>query len=187
MEDICEFIHNKVLEFTVSTTNDLIKETLPKMVTDVVNKERESSQVVIPALISHEFSLHAPKIIEELFRIHMPNAILNVHPTTSASTATTTTSDLQKQLYLKMKSDHQAQVAYPELWDGLKAKFEKSLASSDPGRTDAFRKHDHDDHQGDDANPEGEKNMKRQKMMKSSKSISGSSSKQPTKKSASKQ
>ncbi|GKG39287.1 hypothetical protein Tco_0463432, partial [Tanacetum coccineum] len=53
------------------------------------------------------------------------------------------------------------QVDDPELWDGLKANFEKSLALSDPCRTDAFRKHDHDDHQGDDANLDGEKNTKR--------------------------
>ncbi|GJV60340.1 hypothetical protein Tco_1466440 [Tanacetum coccineum] len=37
------------------------------------------------------------------------------------------------------------------------AKYEKSSASTDPCRTDAFRKRDHDDHQGDDAHPKGEK------------------------------
>ncbi|GKD25961.1 hypothetical protein Tco_1232175 [Tanacetum coccineum] len=48
---------------------------------------------------------------------------------------------------------------------------------------DAFRKRDHDDHPGDDAPQEGEKNMKRQKTSKSSKSARGSSSKQPAKES----
>ncbi|GJW05719.1 hypothetical protein Tco_1568142 [Tanacetum coccineum] len=81
------------------------------------------------------------------------NTVLNVHSTTSASTATIT-SDLQEQLYLKMKSNLQAQV------------------------DNAFRKHDHDDHQGDDAPLEGEKSAKRKKKSKSSKSASGSSSKQ---------
>ncbi|GKB56623.1 hypothetical protein Tco_0912809 [Tanacetum coccineum] len=58
-------------KLTVSTTNDHIKESLPKMVTDAVNQERESLQGVVPALISQEFDAHAPQIIEELFRIHM--------------------------------------------------------------------------------------------------------------------
>ncbi|GKD20930.1 hypothetical protein Tco_1222633, partial [Tanacetum coccineum] len=82
---------------------------------------------------------------------------------------------------LKMKSDLQAQVADPELWDVLKAKFEKSSASAGSCRDDAFRKRDHDDHQGDDAPPKGEKSAKRQKTSKSLKSARGSSSKQPVK------
>ncbi|GKE46339.1 hypothetical protein Tco_1477597, partial [Tanacetum coccineum] len=48
-------------------------------------------------------------------------------------------------------------------------------------RDDAFYKHDHDDHQGDDAPPEGEKSAKRHKTSKSLKSARGSSSKQPIK------
>ncbi|GJZ79933.1 hypothetical protein Tco_0644770, partial [Tanacetum coccineum] len=98
---------------------------LPIIVADVINKERGSSQADVPDLISQELDAHAPKIIEELFKIHMQNTVLN------------------------MKSD---------LWYVLKAKYEKSSASTDPCRTDAFRKRDHDDHQGDDAHPKGEKN-----------------------------
>ncbi|GJY84197.1 hypothetical protein Tco_0497573 [Tanacetum coccineum] len=147
-----------------------------RRVVNAVKKERESSQDVVPALISQEFVTHAPKIIEELFRIYMQNTVLNVHPTTSTSTATT--SDLQQQLYLKMKSDLQAQVADPELWDVLKAKFEKSSGSAGSCRDDAFRKRYHDKHQGDDAPPEGEKSTKRKKTSKSLKFARGSSSKQ---------
>ncbi|GKB30934.1 hypothetical protein Tco_0870335 [Tanacetum coccineum] len=76
-----------------------------------------------------EFVAHAPKIIEELFRIYMQNMVLNVHPTT---------------------------IADPELWNALKAKYEKSSASADSCRYDAFRKRDHDNYQGNNANPEGE-------------------------------
>ncbi|GJU73971.1 hypothetical protein Tco_1265376 [Tanacetum coccineum] len=60
-------------------------------------------------------------------------------------------------------------------------KFEKSSASVGSCRDDAFPKHDHDEHQGDDAPPEGEKNAKSQKTSKSLKSARGSSSKQPVK------
>ncbi|GJW10700.1 hypothetical protein Tco_1576527 [Tanacetum coccineum] len=80
-----------------------------------------------------------------------------------------------------MKLDLQSQVADPELWNAVKAKYEKSLASNDSCRYDAFRKRNHDDHQGNDAPLEGEKGAKRQNTSKSSKSATGSSSKQPTK------
>nr|GEX19435.1 hypothetical protein [Tanacetum cinerariifolium] len=82
-----------------------------KTVANVVKKERDSSTTTVPALISQEFATH--KIIEELFRIYMKNTVLNVHPPTS--TFTKTTSDLQQQLYLRMKSNLQAQVDDLEL------------------------------------------------------------------------
>ncbi|GJY11892.1 hypothetical protein Tco_0381201 [Tanacetum coccineum] len=59
-----------------------MKERLLRMVIDAVNQERESSKAVVHALISQEFVAHAPKIIEELFRIYMQNTVLNVHSTT---------------------------------------------------------------------------------------------------------
>ncbi|GJT85105.1 hypothetical protein Tco_1066822 [Tanacetum coccineum] len=74
-----------------------------------------------------------------------------------------------------------------KLWDILRAKFEKSSASADPHRTDSFRKHNHDDHQGDDAPLAGGEKCKKIKTSKSSKSANGSLSKQSTKKPASKQ
>ncbi|GJQ90076.1 hypothetical protein Tco_0001215 [Tanacetum coccineum] len=103
-------------------------------------------------MISQEFAAHAPHIIEELFKNYMKNTDLNVHPTTSNST--TTTSDLQQQLYLKMKSDLQSQVFDPELWTALKATSNST--------TTTFFKRDHDDYQGDDANLEGEKEQSQQ-------------------------
>nr|GEY77856.1 hypothetical protein [Tanacetum cinerariifolium] len=127
MEELCETLRNEVPELTVSTTNDLMKDSLPKTVADAIKKDKESSQAIVPILILQEFDAHAPKIIKELFRIHIQNTVLNVHPTTS--TSTTTTSDLQQQLYLKRKSNLQAQVADLDLWDVLKAKFEKSSTS----------------------------------------------------------
>ncbi|GJX02875.1 hypothetical protein Tco_0188791 [Tanacetum coccineum] len=142
MEEMCEARRKKFLELTISTTNDLVKETLEKMVTDAVNQERDSYKAVVPALISKEFAAHAPKIIEELFRIYMQIIILNLHLTI---------------------------IADPELCD-VKAKFEKSSASASSCKNDAFHKRDHDDHQGEDAPPKGEKNAKRQKTSKRSKS-----------------
>ncbi|GJW39496.1 hypothetical protein Tco_0065341 [Tanacetum coccineum] len=75
----------------------------------------------------------------------------------------------------------QETVADPELWNALKAKYEKSSALTDSYRNDAFCKRDHDEHPGDDTPPEGEKGAKRQKTSRSSKSVRGSLSKQPAK------
>ncbi|GJY82031.1 DNA-directed DNA polymerase [Tanacetum coccineum] len=122
-----EYLREIFPKLATSATNDLMKDYLPWLVTDVIKKEREQSKVVVPALISQEFVAHAPKIIEELFKIHMQNT---------------------------MKSDLQSQVA-SDLWNVLKANFEKSSASIDSCRYDAFRKLDHEDHLGDDAPLEG--------------------------------
>ncbi|GJR61996.1 hypothetical protein Tco_1504158 [Tanacetum coccineum] len=103
---ILEKVNEALREFpqlATSATNNLMKENLPWLVADAVKKEREESKAAIHALISQEFIAHAPKIIEELLRIHMQNIVLNVHPTTNTSTASS--SDLQQQLYLKMKYD----------------------------------------------------------------------------------
>ncbi|GKA79348.1 hypothetical protein Tco_0785944 [Tanacetum coccineum] len=84
-----EFVScDAVPELTIAKTNELIKEAIPRMVNDA--------------------------IIEELFKIHMKNKVLNVHPTTSIST-TKITVDLKPQLYLKMKSDLHAQATDPEM------------------------------------------------------------------------
>ncbi|GJR32110.1 hypothetical protein Tco_1108342 [Tanacetum coccineum] len=76
-------------------------------------------------LISNEFAIHGPKMIEELFRKHMQNTTLNLYPTTSSSTSEKSTVDLQQQLYLNRKKKPQDQAVDPELWEILKAKFKK--------------------------------------------------------------
>ncbi|GJT71446.1 hypothetical protein Tco_1030732 [Tanacetum coccineum] len=83
-------------------------EAIPRMVNDAVKKDREIFADVVPKMVLKEFSTHAPKIIEELFKRHMENKVLNVHPT--------------------------AQAADPEMQDFLKKKFEKSSASASSGK-----------------------------------------------------
>nr|GEV13574.1 hypothetical protein [Tanacetum cinerariifolium] len=61
-----------------------------------------------------------------LVEIHSTaNTTLNLYPTTTSSTIDISTTDLQHQLYLNMKSKPQDQAADPELWEILKSKFEK--------------------------------------------------------------
>ncbi|GJY03461.1 hypothetical protein Tco_0369401 [Tanacetum coccineum] len=58
----------------------------------------------------------------------MQNTILNLYPTssiTSSLTATMLTADLQYLLPLNIKSKPQDQATDPELWEILKAKFDK--------------------------------------------------------------
>ncbi|GKB77461.1 hypothetical protein Tco_0944356 [Tanacetum coccineum] len=103
LEKVNESLKDIVPKLATSATSDIIKDNLPRMVTDAVKNERESSQ---PA-----------------------NTVINVHLTTSASTATTT-SDLQQQLYLKMKSDLQAQVVDPDTKRQKTTKSSKSARGS---------------------------------------------------------
>ncbi|GKA33757.1 hypothetical protein Tco_0720186 [Tanacetum coccineum] len=112
MKEILDILKNLVPELTVAKTNELIKEVVLRLVN--------------AAII----------IIEELFKSHMQNTVLNMYPTTSTSIATSTIIDLQHQLYLKMKSNLQDQAADPEQY--------------------------HNDHSQDDAPPDGEKGAKKQ-------------------------
>ncbi|GJU97055.1 hypothetical protein Tco_1326326 [Tanacetum coccineum] len=54
-------------------------------------------------LVSQEFNAQAPQLIEELFKNYVQSNIIQVHPTTTTSTETTSSADLQQQLYFKMK------------------------------------------------------------------------------------
>ncbi|GJW94111.1 hypothetical protein Tco_0173783 [Tanacetum coccineum] len=97
-EKVDKVLHDIVLKIASNATNDLIDDNLPRIVANVVKKEREASQAIVHAMILQEF-------------------------------------------------------------DVLRAKFEKSSASAGSCRDDAFCKHDHDEHQGDDALPEGEQKI----------------------------
>ncbi|GJV71275.1 hypothetical protein Tco_1491270 [Tanacetum coccineum] len=114
-----------VPELIVTRTNEILKKEMPRLVKLAVNKDREVSLVDIFGMVSKEFAAHGPKLIEELFRKHMQHTTLNLYPKTKSLTATTSSADLQQQLYLSMKTKPQNQAANPEIWELLKAKFEK--------------------------------------------------------------
>ncbi|GJS24121.1 hypothetical protein Tco_0452753 [Tanacetum coccineum] len=114
------------------------------------------------------------------FKNYIQSNVIQVPPTTTTSTETTSSADLHQQLYFKMKRSLQDQANDQVLWKVLKHKFEKSSTSNTSCRDDDIHSH-HDDHQEDDAPPEGEKRVKRHKASKSSKSARGSSSKHSAK------
>ncbi|GKA97318.1 hypothetical protein Tco_0825212 [Tanacetum coccineum] len=100
MREIPDLLKNLIPELTVAKTNELIKEAVPRLVNATITRDRE----IAPT----------------------NNTVLSLYPTTSLSTATTSTANIQHQLYLTMKANLQDQAADPELWEILKAKFETS-------------------------------------------------------------
>ncbi|GKB62207.1 putative reverse transcriptase domain-containing protein, partial [Tanacetum coccineum] len=98
-------------------TNDLIENNLKPSIAVTIIKDRDAFCSEIPDLVSQEFVAQAPKIIEELFKNYVQSNVIQVHPITTTSTETTSTADLQQQLYLKMKRSLQDQANDPVLWE----------------------------------------------------------------------
>ncbi|GJX18271.1 hypothetical protein Tco_0219103 [Tanacetum coccineum] len=118
-----DFADTIVPELTVTNTNEMLKKEMPRLVKLAVNEDREVSPVDISGMVFKEFAAHRPKLIEELFRKHMQNITLNLYPKIKSSTATTSSFDLQQELYLSMKTKRQDQAVDLEIWEIVKAKF----------------------------------------------------------------
>ncbi|GKC39810.1 hypothetical protein Tco_1052194 [Tanacetum coccineum] len=116
--------------------------------------EEEGGEIEVPDLVSQEFNAQAPKIIEEIFKNYVQS---------------------------NMKRSLQDQANDLALWEVLKCKFEKSSTYNTSCRDDDIHSQRHDDHQEDDALPEGEKRVKRHNTSKSLKSVRGSTSKHSAK------
>ncbi|GJR08068.1 retrovirus-related pol polyprotein from transposon TNT 1-94 [Tanacetum coccineum] len=101
IKEVIQHCDKIVPELTVTKTNEMLKKEMPRLVKLAVNKDQEVSLVDISGMVSKEFVAHGPKLIEELFRKHMQNTTLNLYPKTISSTATTSSADLQQQLYQK--------------------------------------------------------------------------------------
>ncbi|GKC45998.1 hypothetical protein Tco_1063720 [Tanacetum coccineum] len=74
------------------TTKELWK--VHRKVDQVLHEIRDAIQSEVPTLISKEFDAHAPKIIEELFMHYVHTNVIQVHPTTTTLTYTTSSDDL---------------------------------------------------------------------------------------------
>ncbi|GJZ86344.1 retrovirus-related pol polyprotein from transposon TNT 1-94 [Tanacetum coccineum] len=69
-------LHEIVSQLAKRATNDLIERNLKRVVADTIIQERDAFQAEVPALMSKEFAIHAPKIIEELFKNHVQNNVI---------------------------------------------------------------------------------------------------------------
>ncbi|GJX22897.1 hypothetical protein Tco_0227342 [Tanacetum coccineum] len=76
MKEMSDTLNNLVPELVVEKTNELMREAIPSMVNDAVKKDREIFADVVHELVSNEVVTHAPKIIEELFKLHMKKKFL---------------------------------------------------------------------------------------------------------------
>ncbi|GKA06979.1 hypothetical protein Tco_0686203 [Tanacetum coccineum] len=115
IQEVLQHYGKIVPELTVTKTNVMLKKEMPRLVKLAVNKDREVSPVDISGMVSKEFAAHGLKLIEELFRKHMQNTTLNLYPKTNSSTTTTSSADLQQQLYLNMMTKPQDQAANSEI------------------------------------------------------------------------
>ncbi|GKA45656.1 hypothetical protein Tco_0738452 [Tanacetum coccineum] len=103
IQEVIQHYDKIIPELTVTKMNEMLKKEMPRLVKLAVNKDREVSPVDISGM----------------------NTTLNLYPKTNSSTANTSSADLQQQLYLNMKTKPQDQAVDPEIWEILKAKFEK--------------------------------------------------------------
>nr|GEU81498.1 hypothetical protein [Tanacetum cinerariifolium] len=146
---------------------ELIKNNLKLCIAAMIIEDHDAFRLKVPDLVSQEFNAQAQKITEDLFK-NYDDDIHSYH------------------------DDHQEDDAPP---DGEKrVKRHKASKSSKSAKGSSF-KHSakdfitsdddihsyHDDHQEDDAPPDGEKRVKRHKASKSSKSAKGSSFKHSAK------
>ncbi|GJY71691.1 hypothetical protein Tco_0475394 [Tanacetum coccineum] len=145
------------------TETELIENNLKPCIAAMIIEDRDAFRFEVPDLVSQEFNAQAPKIIEDLFKNYVQINVIQVHPTTTTSSKTTSSADLQQQLYFKMKRSLQDR-------------------ANDLALDDDIHSH-HDDHQDNDAPPKREKRVKRHKVSKSLKSARGSSSKHSAKES----
>ncbi|GKE32896.1 hypothetical protein Tco_1452218 [Tanacetum coccineum] len=164
-----QVLHLGVSQLSEKATEELIETNLKPCIATMVIEDCDAFRSEVPDLVSQEFNAQAPKIIQDLFKNYVQSNVIQVHPTTTTSTETTFSGDLQQQLYFKMKRSLQDRANDPALWEVLKCKFEKSSTSNTSCRDDDIHSH-HNDHQEDDAPPVGEKRVKRHKVSKSSKS-----------------
>nr|GEV85779.1 hypothetical protein [Tanacetum cinerariifolium] len=131
-----QVLHEGVPQLAKKATIDLIEENLKRVVADTVIQERDAFQAEVPAHISNEFAAQAPRNqssgdpVKTLAHRDFTHLLLDVHPTITTLIDTTSSADLQLQLYLKMKSNLQDQANDLALWEVLKRKFGKSSTSN---------------------------------------------------------
>ncbi|GJX69489.1 hypothetical protein Tco_0305216 [Tanacetum coccineum] len=104
---------------------DLIENNLKPCIVAMIIENRNDFRSEIPDLVSQEFNAQAPKIIEDLFKNYVQSNVIQVHPTTTTSTETTSSTDLQQQLYFKMERSLQDQANDPTLWESARGSSSK--------------------------------------------------------------
>ncbi|GKC06395.1 hypothetical protein Tco_0998005 [Tanacetum coccineum] len=113
----------------------------------------------VPSKFTSSNNTHLHGIVARMSR-HQGHMILNmrktfVYKSNVRELLARVDKSLKEVVPKMMKYDPQSQAINSDLWNALRAKYEKSFASTDSCRHDAFCKCDHDNHLDDDALPEG--------------------------------
>ncbi|GKA16208.1 hypothetical protein Tco_0695955 [Tanacetum coccineum] len=124
--------------------NEIAKKTVPLYVAEGLLLDRKKTQTNMATMIAEVIQKERETLRAEL--------------STSSSTQ-----DLQYQLYLKMNDDEQVRNADLSIWWSLEIKFEKHAPHAALCRIVVVRTRDHEDHHDNDARPEEESSAKRQK------------------------
>ncbi|GJX64223.1 hypothetical protein Tco_0298566 [Tanacetum coccineum] len=198
------FMPRKSFDTLADNLHDVIVETLPTMVDKHIKEQvPEQVQNQVPVYVAEGLILERKKAKEETerFRLkfrhkleldselnaianvipsqvdasvrsYMSGHILHVHP---AQSQTSSIPDQQYQLYLAMKADPQLQQQDIAIWLALQMKFKRNTVPQTTCRTPAVCPRDQDDPH-DDAHPEGENSVKRQKTLEYKAYVFGESS-----------
>ncbi|GJQ96110.1 hypothetical protein Tco_0007249, partial [Tanacetum coccineum] len=129
-KQVNQVLHEGVSQLAKKAIEDLIENNLKPCIDTTIYEDRDAFRLEVLDLVSQEFNAQAPNIIEELFKNYVQSNVIQVYPTTTTSTETPSSADLQQQLYFKMKRSLQDQANDPALWEVLKCKFEKSSTSN---------------------------------------------------------
>ncbi|GKE56705.1 hypothetical protein Tco_1495890, partial [Tanacetum coccineum] len=123
-QDLTETVHfagcvdvRDVSELAEKAIEKLIENNLKPCIAATIIKDHDAFRSEVPDLVSQEFNAQAPKIIEELFKNYIQSNVIQIHPTTITSTETTSSADLQQQLYFKMERSLQNRANDPALWE----------------------------------------------------------------------
>ncbi|GJW03498.1 hypothetical protein Tco_1562354 [Tanacetum coccineum] len=128
-KQVNQALHEGVSQLSEKATKDLIENNLKPCIAATIIEDLDAFRSKVPDLVSQEFNAQTPKIIEDLFKNYIQINVIQVHPTITTSTETTSSADLQQQLYFKMKRSPQDQAVDPEIWEILKAKLFNSSYS----------------------------------------------------------
>ncbi|GJU85045.1 hypothetical protein Tco_1292591 [Tanacetum coccineum] len=115
-KQVNQVLHQGVSQLAEKAKEDLIESNLKPCIAATIIKDRDAFCSEVPDLVSQEFNAQAPKIIEELFMNYVQSNVIQVHPTTTTSTETTSL-HVQTMWEIDIHSqhdDHQEDDAHPE-------------------------------------------------------------------------
>ncbi|GKA31183.1 hypothetical protein Tco_0717488 [Tanacetum coccineum] len=132
-----QVLHEIVPQLAEKAIDDLIENNLKPSIVATIIEDRDAFHLEVPDLVSQEFNAQTPKIIEELFKNYVQSNVIQVHPTITTSTETTSSADLQQQLdddiHSQRHDGHQEDDAPPEGENRVKRHKESKSSKSARG------------------------------------------------------